>query len=66
MNGNLNSSDIDSFLDDSGLEMKIHYEFCDNLIKFGVEKKYVDQFRDSFDIEKVILIYLYTRKLRII
>lgn len=44
---------LSDYLDDSGVEMKIHYEFCDNLVKYGINKEYVESFRDSFDFEKV-------------
>lgn len=35
-------------LDDRGLEDRLHSDFYDNLIKFGIDKKYIDSMRDDF------------------
>jgi hypothetical protein len=35
-------------LDDRGLEDRLHTDFYDNLINFGIDKKYVDSMRDEF------------------
>eukprot|EP01122_Echinamoeba_exundans_P003356 TRINITY_DN13470_c0_g1_i1.p2 TRINITY_DN13470_c0_g1~~TRINITY_DN13470_c0_g1_i1.p2 ORF type:complete len:175 (+),score=50.66 TRINITY_DN13470_c0_g1_i1:31-525(+) len=42
-------------LDDRGLEDRLHADFYENLINFGVDKKYVDSMRDEFTFEKLDL-----------
>jgi len=41
-------------LGENGAELRLHNEFCEQLIKFGINATYVQGFKESFDFEKVM------------
>lgn len=55
----LPSADLHSVFDDRNVETAIHEEFCEKVVQFGIDSKYIKQFQSGFEFDQVnIAIYL--------
>jgi hypothetical protein len=45
-------ADLHSVFDDRNLETAIHEEFCEKVVQFGIDSKYIKQFQSGFEFDQ--------------